>query len=50
MSQERLNAVAIMNVQKVDVMHLSTDELMNSFVKSTLRKNAFPASKCTAHC
>ena len=46
MSKERLNAVAIMKVHKDDVMHLSTDEIMNYFVNiNTLRKNTFWVSK-----
>ena len=32
MSQERLNAVAVMNIHKEEVMKLSFDELIDNFI------------------
>ena len=42
MSQERLNAVAIMNIHKEEVMRLSIDELVDTFIsRNAVRKTTF---------
>ena len=42
MSQERLNAVAIMNIRKEEVMKLSIDELIDNFIsRNAVRKSTF---------
>ena len=42
MSQERLNAVAVMNIHKEEVMKLSIDELIDNFIsRNAVRKITF---------
>ena len=42
MSQERLNAVALMNIHKEEVMKLSIDEFIDNFIsRNAVRKSTF---------